>query len=267
MVDMTTGTRPVEFRGGGFAPKPIRTLGPVVFIVLILLWEIGSRTGVISALVLPAPSEAIAALRDLWVSGELWLHLGASLQRLVLGWTAGTVLGIALGLLIGLFSSVRSGVAPLVAAIFPIPKIALLPLFIIWFGIGEESKVALILFGTFFPTVIFTYGGVDAVDRGLIRMGQSFGLSWSSIVRKIILPGALPAILSGMRVSSAIAIILIVAAELIAAEKGIGAYVQAAGSLFATDQLIAGVAILSILGLTVNWLIGKAEKFFLRWRA
>lgn len=266
MADNTTDARPVEFRGGGFVPKPIRGLGPVVFVVLFILWEIGSRTGVISALVLPAPSEALAALRDLWVSGELWLHLGASLQRLLLGWTIGTVLGIALGLFIGLFSTVRAGVGPLVAAIFPIPKIALLPLFIIWFGIGEESKVALIMFGTFFPTVIFTYGGVDNVDRGLIRMGQSFGLGRFSIVRKIILPGALPAILSGMRVSTAIAIILIVAAELIAAEKGIGAYVQIAGSLFATDQLIAGVAILSVLGLTVSWLISRAERFLLRWR-
>ncbi|MCZ6453786.1 MAG: ABC transporter permease [Alphaproteobacteria bacterium] len=266
VADPTTHARPVEFRGGGFSPKPIRALGPVVFVVLIVLWEIGSQTGVISALVLPAPSEALAALRDLWVSGELWLHLGASLQRLSLGWTIGSVLGITLGLCIGLFSTVRAGVAPLVSAIFPIPKIALLPLFIIWFGIGEESKVALILFGTFFPTVIFTYGGIDNVDRGLIRMGQSFGLSWFSIVRKIILPGALPAILSGMRISSAIAIILIVAAELIAAEKGIGAYVQIAGSLFATDQLIAGVSILSVLGLTVSWLIGRAERFLLRWR-
>ena len=266
MADKLTDARPVEFRGGGFAPKPIRGLGPVVFIVLIVLWEIGSRTGVISALVLPAPSEAMGALRDLWVSGELWLHLGASLQRLFLGWTTGTVLGIALGLCIGLFSSVRSSAAPLVAAFFPIPKIALLPLFIIWFGIGEESKVALILFGTFFPTVIITYGGVDNVDRSLIRMGQSFGLSWFSIVRKIIFPGALPTILSGMRVSSAIAIILIVAAELIAAEKGVGAYVQIAGSLFATDQLIAGVVLLSLLGLTVSWLISRAEKFLLRWR-
>ena len=176
-------------------------------------------------------------------------------------------MGVALGLCIGLFSSVRSSAAPLVAALFPIPKIALLPLFIIWFGIGEESKVALILFGTFFPTVIFTYGGVDNVDRSLIRMGQSFCLSWFSIVRKIIFPGALPTILSGMRVSSAIAIILIVAAELIAAEKGVGAYVQIAGSLFATDQLIAGVVLLSLLGLTVSWLIGRAEKFLLRWRS
>ena len=156
--------------------------------------------------------------------------------------------------------------APLVSAIFPIPKIALLPLFIIWFGIGEGSKVATILFGTFFPTVIAVYGGVDNVDRNLIRMGQSFGLSWTSIVRKIILPGALPAILSGARISASIAIVLLVAAEMIGAEFGIGAYVLLAGSLMATDQLIAGVAMLSVLGLTVAWLIGRAERYFLNWR-
>ncbi len=104
------------------------------------------------------------------------------------------------------------------------------------------------------------------MERGLIRMGQSFGMSWLSIVRKIILPGALPAILSGARISASIAIILLVAAEMIGAEYGIGAYVLMAGSLFATDQLIVGVAMLSILGLCVSWLIGKAEKALLNWR-
>ena len=97
-------------------------------------------------------------------------------------------------------------------------------------------------------------------------MGQSFGLSWSSIVRKIILPGAMPAILSGFRISVSIAIVLLVAAEMIGAEFGIGAYVLLAGSLMATDQLIAGVAILSVMGLTIAWLIGRAERYFLRWR-
>ena len=154
----------------------------------------------------------------------------------------------------------------MVAAIFPIPKIALLPLFVIWFGIDEGSKVATILFGTFFPTVVATYGGIDNVDRNLIRMGQSFGLTWLSIVRKIILPGALPAILTGFRISTAIAIVLLVAAEMIAAEFGVGAYILLAGSLMATDELVAGVAILSVIGLTVSWLIGRAERFLLRWR-
>ena len=129
---------------------------------------------------------------------------------------------------------------------FSIPKIALLPLFVIWFGTGEGSKVATILFGSFFPTVIATYGGVDNVDRNLIRMGQSFGLTWLSIVRKIIVPGALPAILSGFRISISISIVLLVAAEMIGAQYGIGAYILESGALFATDQLIAGVAILAV---------------------
>ena len=246
-TDMTTRgdavTRPVPYRGGGFAVKPRRMIGVATFAVLLAIWEFGSRYGYISNLVLPAPSEVAEAFSDLWVSGRLWEHLSASLYRLGAGWSLGTVLGIAFGFAIALFNSFRAGAAPLVAAIFPVPKIALLPLFIIWFGIGEASKVGLILFGTFFPTVIATYGGVDNVDRTLVRMGQSFGLSKWDIARKILLPGAMPAILSGMRITAAIAIILIVAAELIAAERGIGAYIQMAGSLFATDQLIAGVLV------------------------
>ncbi|MGH0000661.1 ABC transporter permease [Pseudovibrio ascidiaceicola] len=256
----------VPFRGGGFKPRPIRFVAPFAFLALVLFWEFGSRTGIISNLVLPAPSEAFQAFLDLYNSGLFWKHVSTSLYRLVFGWSIGTALGILVGLLIGLFSLARSSLLPLTSAFFPIPKIALLPLFIIWFGIGEGSKVATILFGTFFPTVIATYGGVDNVERGLVRMGQSFGMSWLSIVRKIILPGALPAILSGARISASIAIILLVAAEMIGAEYGIGAYVLMAGSLFATDQLIVGVAMLSILGLCVSWLIGKAEKALLNWR-
>ncbi len=260
------GGKPVAFRGGGFAPRPVGFVGPIVFVAVILLWEAGSRTGYISAIVLPAPSQAAIAFWELVTSGLLFKHLSASLYRLIIGWTLGMALGLAVGFAAGLFSLARAGLVPLVSALFPIPKIALLPLFIIWFGIGEESKVATILFGTFFPTVISTYGGVDNVDRGLVRMGQSFGMSWWSIVRKIILPGAMPAILSGARISASIAIILLVAAEMIGAEHGVGAYVLMAGNLMATDQLIAGVAILSCLGLTVGWLIGRAEKILLRWR-
>ena len=259
-------TRPVPFRGGGFVYRPNHVIGPLVFIALLAIWEVGSRMGWISPLVLPAPSEAWAAFMDLVHSGLLWKHLGASLQRLIIGWTCGTVLGVIAGLAIGLFSLARSGLQPLVSALFPVPKIALLPLFIIWFGIDEGSKVATILFGTFFPTVISTYSGVDNVDRTLIRMGQSFGLSWSSIVRKIVIPGALPAILSGFRISVSIAIVLLVAAEMIGAEYGVGAYILMAGSLMATDQLVAGVAILSVMGLIIAWAIGRAEKYFLRWR-
>lgn len=259
--------RTVPFRGGGFRPKTNVYVSWGVFIGLILVWEAGSRAGLISPIALPAPSEVIAALIDLVRTGMLWTHVSVSLMRLGVGWVLGCCLGVVVGLAIGLFTVARAALMQLVAALFAVPKIALLPLFIVWFGIGESSKIATILFGTFFPTVIATYSGVDNVDRNLIRMGQSFGLSWGSIVRKIILPGAMPAILSGLRISSAIGIVLLVAAEMIGAQYGIGAYILQAGSLFAIDQLIAGVTILAVLGLLISWAIGLAERRLLDWRS
>lgn len=258
--------RPVPFRGGGFAPAPRRWVGLVVFVLLIALAEWGTRAGWISALTLPKPSDVLATFGELYTSGLLFQHLGPSLSRLVMGALIGISAGISTGVLIGLFSYIRAGLVPLVAALFPIPKIALLPLFVIWFGIGEGSKYALIAFGTFTPTVVATYGAVDNVDRTLIRMGQSFGLTWWSIVRKIVLPGAMPGILSGLRISLAIAIILLVAAEMLGAEYGIGAYILQAGSLYDLERLFAGVVILSLLGVLVNAAVGIAERRLLAWR-
>ena len=261
------GVREVPFRGGGFRPRTNSYVSWAVFIGLILAWEAASRLGLISPIALPAPSQVLGALADLVRTGMLWKNLSVSLMRLGTGWVLGSILGIAVGLAIGLFTIARAALMQLTSALFAVPKIALLPLFIVWFGIGESSKIATILFGTFFPAVIATYSGVDNVDRNLIRMGQSFGLSWGSIVRKIILPGALPAILSGLRISSAIAIVLLVAAEMIGAQYGIGAYILQAGSLFAIDQLIAGVTILAVLGLLISWVIARAERRFLDWRS
>ncbi len=256
----------IEFRGGGFSPQPMRAVGPVVFIALILIAQWGTKSGWISNLTLPAPSDVWQTFIELYQSGLLFKHLVPSLTRLVVGSFMGVMAGIGIGLLIGLFTLVRAGLLPVVAAIFPIPKIALLPLFIIWFGIDEGSKYALIALGTFTPTVVATYGAVDNVDRSLIRMGQSFGLSWLSIVRKIVLPGALPGILSGLRISLAIAIILLVAAEMLGASYGIGAYILEAGSLYDLERLFVGVTILSILGVTISWLVGILERKFLNWR-
>ncbi len=258
--------RTVPFRGGGFTTRSIRWIGAAVFVLMIALIEWGTRTGFISALTLPKPSDVLNTFIELWNSGLLWKHLIPSLTRLIVGALLGVVAGIAAGIAIGLFSYVRAGLVPLVAAIFPIPKIALLPLFVIWFGIDEGSKYALIALGTFTPTVVATYGAVDNVDRTLIRMAQSFGLSWRSIVRKIVLPGAMPGILSGLRVSLAIAIILLVAAEMLGAEHGVGAYILEAGSLYDLERLFAGVVILSVLGVIVSMLIGVLERRLLRWR-
>lgn len=261
-----TTEKNIDFRGGGFAPKSKKWLGFVVFFFILAFIEIGTRVGFISNLTLPRPSDVFTTFLELWESGLLWEHLIPSLTRLFVGASIGSSLGICVGILIGLFSLARGSLVPVIAAIFPIPKIALLPLFVIWFGIDETSKYALIAFGTFTPTVVATYGAVDNVDRSLIRMGQSFSLSWFSIVTKIVLPGAMPGILSGLRISLAIAIILLVAAEMLGAEYGIGAYILEAGSLYNLERLFTGVAILSILGVSVSATIGMVENRLLDWR-
>lgn len=231
----------------------------------ILAWQVAAWLGGDSS-VLPTPVEVLAALGDLAESGELRLHLQASLGRLAVGWTLGALIGTALGILISLHPLVRAAALPLVMILFTIPKIALLPLFIVWLGIGEASKIATIAVGVFSPMVVATYSGIDAVDPSLVRMARSFGLSSASVVRKVLLPGAMPALIAGVRLTSSIAIVLLVAAEMIGARYGVGALAMNAGSLIRTDRLFAAVVVLGLLGLLVSLAIGAAERRLLRWR-
>lgn len=263
---MTRDARPVAFRGGLLQPKMHRLAGLAALLALIGLWQVASSLGWMSPVLAPSPAEVIHALWAMIVSGELAGHLRASLLRLLGGFAIGGSVGIAVGLAVGLSSVVRAPGVTLVSALFPIPKIALLPLFILWFGIGESSKLATIAFGTFFPTVIATYGAVDNVDRSLVRMARSFGLPAWAIVAKVVLPGALPGILSGLRIASSIGIVLLVAAEMIGANEGVGALVLAAGNLMQSDRLLAGVVVLSLLGLAVAGLLGALERRLLAWR-
>lgn len=258
--------RDVPFRAGGFAPRSVPFVGAATLILLGVLWQAAASFGWISTRFLPAPAAIIRALWLLLQSGELWLHVSASAQRLAWGWAAGTLAGVLVGLALGLSTLARAPGMAIVSALFPVPKIALVPLFIIWFGIGEGSKVITLGFGVFFPTVINVLAGVDGVPRNLIRMGQSFGLSRLAILWKIVLPGAMPSMLAGFRITTSIAIILLVAAEMIGADHGIGAFVLSAGNLYDTDNLLAGIAVLSLLGLAVAWIIGQLERFLLAWR-
>ncbi|MBM3648302.1 MAG: ABC transporter permease [Alphaproteobacteria bacterium] len=258
--------RPIPFRGGGFDPRPRRLLPWIVFFLLIAAWQAASSAGLLPPLFMPSPAAIARAFAELWSNGTLVEHIAASLKRIVPGWLIGTAAGLAVGLAMGIFSAARAAGLPIVSALFPIPKIALLPLLIMWFGIGEPSKVATIALGVFFPTVIAAYTACDAVPRNLIRMGQSFGLPATDIVAKILLPGAMPGILAGFRISASVALLLVVAAEMIGAQHGIGAFVLAAGNLMQTDQLLAGVVMLSVLGLLISWGLGIVERSVLRWR-
>ena len=263
---MPEASQRVPFRGGGFEVARLRLAPWLAFAVLIALWQLASSLGLLPELFMPSPLAIARAMGNLIEGGTLALHVGTSLQRIVLGWLIGTGCGLAAGLTMGIFSAARAVGLPIVSALFPIPKIALLPLLILWFGIGEPSKVAVIAFGVFFPTVIAAYTACDSVPRNLIRMAQSFGLPARDIVTKILLPGATPGILAGFRISASVALLLVVAAEMIGAQQGIGAFVLTAGSLMQTDQLLAGVVMLSILGLLIAWGLGTVERAMLKWR-
>ena len=174
--------RKLTFRGGGFAIEQRTWISILAFIGLVALWQLVTGVGLVSPIFLPSPMRVLRALYDLAVSGDLWRHMSASLVRIGYGWFIGTAFGVAVGLMIGLFTVSRAVGLPLVAALFPIPKIALLPLLILWLGIGEGSKVATIALSVFFPTVIATFSGVDSVPRNLIRMAQSFNVPLWRIV-------------------------------------------------------------------------------------
>jgi NitT/TauT family transport system permease protein len=262
----SAGTRPVTFRGAGFTPGSSRHAGWIAVLLVIALWQGAGSAGWVNPLFLPPPSAIALAIWKLAVSGALWHHLLVSMMRIGAGWTLGTLAGIIAGFAIGLSTLSRSVGITFISALFPIPKIALLPLLILWLGIGEEPKVATIALGVFFSTAISVYAGVDAVPRNLIRMAQGFNVPFRMIVRHVIWPGALPSILAGFRITASVALLLVVSAEMIGAEYGIGAFVLQAGNLMQTDQLLAGVVILSLFGLAVGRLINALETRLLHWR-
>ncbi|WP_375777494.1 ABC transporter permease [Bradyrhizobium sp. ma5] len=259
-------TRPVAFRGAGFTSGGSRHAGWIALALVIAAWQLAGSTGWVNPLFLPAPSAIAIAIYKLAMSGALWLHLSWSIMRIGTGWIIGTAAGVIVGFAIGLSTMARGVGITFISALFPIPKIALLPLLILWLGIGEEPKIATIALGVFFSTAISVYSGVDAVPRNLIRMAQSFNVPFHAIVRRVIWPGALPSILAGFRITSSVALLLVVSAEMIGAQYGIGAFVLQAGNLMQTDQLLAGVVILSLFGLVVGKLINLLEVRLLHWR-
>jgi NitT/TauT family transport system permease protein len=262
----SSDTAPVAFRGAGFVPATSRIAGCVALAVVLALWQLVGSLGLVNPLFLPTPLAILRAMGRLAVSGALWHHLSISVMRIGLGWIVGTLTGVITGFAIGLSASARSVGITFISALFPIPKIALLPLLILWLGIGEEPKIATIALGVFFSTAISVYSGVDAVPRNLIRMAQSFDVPFLTIVRKVIWPGALPSVLAGFRITASVALLLVVSAEMIGADYGIGAFVLQAGNLMQTDQLLAGVVMLSLLGLMVGKLINLLEARLLHWR-
>ncbi|MBQ3113273.1 MAG: ABC transporter permease [Phascolarctobacterium sp.] len=233
---------------------------------LIAIWELICQSGVVSSLFLPAPSAIINALLEMIADGEIGVSLAASLYRILAGFFVGSLIGLAVGLVTGTSALMDKIGTPIVNAIYPIPKIALLPLFILWLGIGELSKVTIIALGVFFPVAMNTYSGVKNVDTLLLKVAASFNASWWMTMKSVVLPNALPMIFAGLRLAAGTSLLLLVAAEMIAAQVGIGALILHYGDLMITDKLMAGVIVLSLLGLVFNLILQFVERKAIPWK-
>lgn len=233
---------------------------------LFAAWELVCRSGLVSALFLPAPTAILAAGWEMVANGELAANAAASLGRIGAGFAIGSAAGVLIGLAVG-FSRLAEAVGnPVIYALYPIPKLALLPLIILWLGIGEVSKVTIISLGVFFPVVINTYSGVKNVDPLLLKVAVSFKAGRWSIIGKVVLPAALPVIFAGLKLAAGTALLLLVAAEMIAAKEGIGAMVLHYGDLMLTTKLMVGVLTLSLLGFVFNYVLEWAERWIIPWK-
>lgn len=251
----------------GFLDKKIPPYASVLGITVVLvLWETVCRMNLVPPLFLPAPTAILTDGWEMISSGELMKHVTASLYRILGGYAIGATVGIIVGLMLGFSKWIDAILTPIVYSIYPIPKIALLPLIILWFGIGEMPKVAIIALGVFFPVVINTYSGVKSVDPTLIKAAVTFGSNHFNVIRKVILPGALPTIFAGLKLSAGTALLLLVSAEMIAAQYGIGAMVLHYGNLMITTKLMFGVMILSLLGLLFNRGLQWLERRLIPWK-
>jgi NitT/TauT family transport system permease protein len=235
-------------------------------VAVVALWEALARAGWVPVLFLPSPLGVLREGADMAASGELAMHLAASLRRLVFGFLIGGGLGVVVGVTVGFFSLAEAIGTPLIAATFPIPKIALLPLLVLWLGIGEASKIAVIALGVFFPMAINTYTGVRQADPLLVRAAVAFGARRWSVVRKVLLPSALPMIFAGLKLAAGTALLLLVAAEMIAVESGIGFLVLHAGNVMETTKLMVGIVVLSLLGIGSHWALTRLERAAVPWR-
>jgi ABC-type nitrate/sulfonate/bicarbonate transport system permease component len=246
--------------------RMLRLLPALFWLGTCLAWEFGSRNGWISRLFFPAPSTILVALAQSAASGALLLDLGYTLGRLILGLALGGVSGLALGLAMGWSRTVRLLAGPVVAAVHPMPKLALLPLALVIFGIGEQSKIVMIALTSFFPMLINSLAGVEQIDALTLEVARHYGARGFTLFRRIIWPASLPMVLIGVRLALNGALLMTVAVELVLARQGLGASIWLAWQTLRTEQLYVALLVIALLGLGSNAAIERITAHLTPWR-
>ena len=232
---------------------------------LLLAWQLASQWGWLSSRILPEPWAVAKAFWQLAASGELWLHLKTSLWRATVGFVIGAGLGLLLGLLTGSFRHAETLLDTTLQMVRNIPALALIPLVILWFGIDETAKLFLLAVGVFFPVYLNTFHGIRSADQGLIEMAKSYGLSGWPLYRDVILPAAMPSILVGVRFSLGLVWVLLIVAETISAQAGIGYMTMNAREFLQTDVVLVGILLYALLGKLADLFSRRLERHCLRW--
>jgi sulfonate transport system permease protein len=249
-----------------FAQGGARRVLPWVFpVVVIGAWQLSSQLGWLSTRVLPEPWAVLKAFWVLAVSGEIWQHVAVSSWRALTGFAIGGGLGLALGLLTGTFRSAETLLDTTLQMVRNIPALALIPLVILWFGIDETAKLFLVALGVFFPIYLNTFHGIRSVDKGLIEMARSYGLKGWSLYSQVILPGAVASILVGVRFSLGLMWVLLIVAETISAQAGIGYMTMNAREFLQTDVVLVGILLYALLGKLADVAAKALEGWWLRW--
>ncbi len=241
-------------------------IGASAVITFFIVWQIVAALRIWSRLFLPGPTDVIEAFGDLIQGGELIDDITVSAQEFLTGYILAAIVAIPLGLLIGWYPRVRSALDPFITFFYATPRIVLLPLLIIWLGIGIESKVAVVFLGAFFAMVINTTAGVRSLDSSLLRVARSFGANDLTIFKTIALPGSVPFILTGLRLGIGHALVGVVVGEYVAAQHGIGRMMAIAGNTFQSSKVFAGLFLIAAAGLILTYVLQRLEHHFDAWR-
>jgi NitT/TauT family transport system permease protein len=237
------------------------------WIGVLLIWEWGANTGWIARLFFPAPSVILAVFARQIANGELLIALGYTLARLGLGLMLGALPGLLLGLVMGWSRAVRVVAEPVVAALHPLPKLALLPLVLVIFGIGEQSKIVMIALVAFFPMLINSMSGVQQIDSQTWEVARHYNARGWILLRRVILPGSLPMILAGAKLAVNVALLITVTVEMVTARQGLGATIWLAWQTLRTENLYAALIVIASLGLLTNWILDQLTARWIPWQS
>lgn len=244
----------------------MRLIRAVPVATFFLVWELVVRLGFVEPYLLSPPSAVIVTLLELLVSGDMLRHISYSLYRALAGFALAALIAIPLGIAMGWSKRADDLCSPLVELFRPLPVVALIPVAILWLGIGNTSKIALIGFACFFPVLLNTISGVRGVDVTLVKVARSMGASDGEVLRRVMFPGALPSILVGLRISLAVSLIVLVVMEMIGSAHGVGYFIYSSKLTFRTDEMYAGILAIGLIGFSLNEIMMRISRRLLVWR-